>query len=70
MNAAEIIERIKQLPPEERAAVEAFVRGEKGELRVEEGAPRPARYIPKDEAEHIAEGIFQRHSELFRKLAQ
>jgi len=70
MNAAEIIELIKKLPPEERAGVEAYLKGEKTEIRVEEAAQNQARYIAKEEAERIAEGIFQRHSELFRKLAQ
>lgn len=71
MSAAEIIELIKKLPPQERAEVEAFVLGEKPEMRVEEAAAQTTvRHMPREEAERIAEGVFQRHSELFRKLAQ
>jgi hypothetical protein len=73
MSAAEIIELIKKLPPEERAAVVAFVKegGAESEMRVEEAVvERTVRYIPLGEAEKIAEGIFDRHEELFRKLAQ
>ncbi len=73
MSAAEIIELIKKLPPEEQAEVAAFLQtgGERKEPRVEEaGVERKVRYIPLAEAEKIAEGIFERHEELFRKLAQ
>jgi hypothetical protein len=67
MNAAEIIELIKKLPPEERAVVEAYLRGEKTEMRVEEGG---VSYLPQDEAERRARRIFAENRELFRRLAQ
>ena len=71
MNAAEIIEMIKKLPPEERAEVLAFIQREQGPRAVEETAKqREPRYIPLEDAQRIAEGVFDRHSGLFKKLAQ
>ncbi len=64
MSAAEVIELIKKLPPEERAAVAAFVN---------EGttvAEPQVKYLSKEEVEKIAPEIFTKHHELFRKLAQ
>lgn len=78
MTAAEIIELIKKLPPEERAEVMAFLMKDDGAM-AESGASysgemrsseRKIRTIPQAEAERIADGVFDRHSELFRKLAQ
>ena len=78
MTAAEIIELIKKLPPEERAEVMAFLMKDDGAM-AESGASysgatrsseRKLRTIPQAEAERIADGVFDRHSELFRKLAQ
>jgi hypothetical protein len=31
---------------------------------------RNLRYMPLDDAKRIADGVFDRHSELFKKLAQ
>jgi hypothetical protein len=71
VSAAEIIEMIKKLPPEERAEVVAFLLSEESAGRVEEpAAGKEVRCIPLAEAQRIAEGIFDRHSELFKKLAQ
>lgn len=73
MSAAEIIALIKKLPPEEKAEVAAFLKadGEQKELRAEETGVEPkVKYIPLADAERIADGIFDRHHELFRKLAQ
>lgn len=71
MNAAEIIEMIRKLPPEEKAEVLAFVQKETAGGRVEEAGVEPkVSYIPLTNAEQIAEGVFDRHSELFKKLAQ
>ena len=78
MTAAEIIELIKKLPPEEKAEVVAFLMKEVGAV-AESGAGYPGemrssarklRTIPQAEAERIADGVFDRHFELFRKLAQ
>jgi hypothetical protein len=57
---------IEKLPPAERAEVVAFVR---------KAEPAPAdrggvRYLPQAEAERIAEQVFDKHHELFRRLAQ
>ena len=43
MNAAEIIEMIKKLPPEERAEVLAFIQREQGPRAVEETASNVSR---------------------------
>lgn len=67
MNAAEIIELIKKLSPEERAAVEAYFKLEKEQMRVEEGG---VSYLPQDEAERRARRIFAENRDLFRRLAQ
>jgi hypothetical protein len=67
MSAAEIIELIKKLPPEERAEVMAWAKSEAAESRVEE--PK-VNYLPQAEAERRAEKIFRENHELFRRLAQ
>jgi hypothetical protein len=65
MSAAEIIELIKKLPPEERAEVFAFAEEAKAQT-----PQRPVRYIPLDEAKRVADKIFTENEELFRRLAQ
>lgn len=78
MSAAEIIAMIKKLPPEEKAEVMAFLRNEPEGVTesgsdyttTDRAADRKFRTIPEVEAERIAEDVFERHSELFRKLAQ
>jgi hypothetical protein len=67
MSAAEVIEMIKKLPPEEMAEVIAFARSGEGETAP---ADRKIRYIDHEKAKATAEKIFDRHSELFRRLAQ
>jgi len=63
MSAAEIIEMIKKLPPQEREQVQAFM----NEGEVIAGA---VQYIKKDEFEKIAPKIFADNRELLRRLAQ
>lgn len=76
MNAAEIIELIKKLSPEERAEVMAFLKkAESGaaekEFRAEEASTeRKVRYLPQAEAQRRAEKIFKENRELFHRLAQ
>ena len=76
MTAAEIVALLQKLPPEERAEVRRYLERETGRTRVEETAAnygageRELRYMPLGEAEKIAEAVFARHAELFRKLAQ
>jgi hypothetical protein len=61
MSAAEIIELIKKLPPEEKAVVIAFAR-EEDRTGVRNADP--------ERAAGVAQGVFDRHPELFRNLAQ
>lgn len=77
MSAAEIIELIKKLPPEERAEVAAFL--EKREAGAVEEPPagyatgsaeRIVRHVSDEDFEKALPGIFGRHRELFRRLAQ
>ena len=63
MSAAEVIEMIKRLPPAEREEVRAFVR-EGGDAAMQ------VRRIDPAKAQAIGKGVFDRHPELFRKLAQ
>lgn len=65
MNAGEIIELIKKLPPAERAAVVAFAR----ELGESDASPE-GRGIPDDRFAEVASQVFAGHRELMRKLAQ
>lgn len=78
MSAAEIIKLIKQLPPEERAAVVAFVQSEAGRVAESEAryaaADRPAeqnvRFVAQSDFEKVLPEIFEKHHELFRRLSQ
>jgi predicted SprT family Zn-dependent metalloprotease len=64
-STAEIIEMIDRLPPEEKAEVVSHL-----ERWRNRGGSSDVRYLPKAEAERLAETVFQNHEELFRKLAQ
>lgn len=66
MSASEVIEMIKKLPPEEQAKVLAF----SDELRAQAPGPASPRYAAQERAMAVARGVFDRHPELFRKLAQ
>jgi hypothetical protein len=57
MSATEVIEEIKQLPPEERRKVAAYIR-ESESASVS------------NEFKRIADDVFKTNDELFRKLAQ
>jgi hypothetical protein len=63
MSAAEVIELIKKLPPEERAQVRAFV-------NEGDGGSDAVKYIKKEEFEKLAPQIFADNRELLRRLAQ
>ena len=65
MSASEIIELIKKLPPEERAEVREYL-GTKEEIVAADGIRR----MDFAQGLSIGQGIFERHPELFRKLAQ
>lgn len=65
MDAARMIELIKQLPPDGRAEVLAFVRGWS-----EAEASSEVSYIPEARFVEVAPQVFAKHRELMRKLAQ
>ena len=69
MSAAEIIELIKKLSPEERAEVLAFAKNGEAETKTPP-AERKIRYISNEEFEKIAPKIFADNHELLRRLAQ
>jgi hypothetical protein len=63
MSAAEIIEMIKKLPPEEKAEVIAFARsGDAG--------PAAIRYASDAEFDRAAKSVVAENHELLRRLAQ
>lgn len=66
MSAAEIIEQIKSLPPQERDTVAEYVR------EASKTAPQSPEVRYMDEATFRAakERVFEKHAELFRRLAQ
>jgi hypothetical protein len=66
MTAAEIIELIKKLPPEERAEVHDFVLN--GQM-VAEG-DRKVRYLTDEKFAEVMPKVFEKHHELLRRLAQ
>ncbi len=65
MSATEVIELIKKLPPEEQAKVFAF-----GDEAREQAVGDGVRRANRDKAREIAQQVFDRHPELFSKLAQ
>jgi hypothetical protein len=58
MSATEVIEEIKQLPPDEQRKVLAYIH----ELETASGVS--------EEFKRIADEVFKTNDELFRKLAQ
>jgi hypothetical protein len=66
MSVAELIERIKALPPEELEEVRSFVlNGEPA------GAGDPGvRFVNRERARELGEKILSENEELFRRLAQ
>ncbi len=65
MSATEIIELIKKLPPEEQTKV--FVFGDEERTRNPDAA---SRLSERERARAVSKGVFDRHPELFRKLAR
>lgn len=65
MSAIEVIELIKNLPPEEQAKVFAFSDAARGRNDID-----LTRVANRDRAREVARQVFDRHPELFRKLAQ
>jgi hypothetical protein len=66
VSAQEIIEQIKALPANERAAVADFVR----ELERTPGATPTVSYIDPAAVEANMDKMFDRYDDLFRKLAK
>jgi len=64
MSAAEIIEQIKALPTDEKRKVTEFIR------ELDAKGPEMVHYISRDRAREASARIFEKHDELFRKLAQ
>ena len=64
MSAAEVIEQIKNLPPDEQAKVTAFVR----ERQI--AAPSGVRYADDAAFQEAKDWAFKEHDELLRKLSQ
>lgn len=64
MSAAEVIEQIKKLPPEERRKVEAFLHGT--------SAPKDAAaaMVDKETFERVAKWALEEHRELLSRLAK
>lgn len=65
MSAHEVIELIKKLSPEEQAQV--FVFGDQERAKTQDAG---VRFANRDEARRVAGQVFDRHPELFKKLAQ
>ena len=65
MSAAEIIELIEKLPVAEQEQVRVYL-----EKKTATGETAGVRRMELDEAVKIGEGVFDRHPELFRRLAQ
>ncbi len=61
MSAAELIEKIKALPPSELAEVRNFL------LNGDSSEPK---FIDREKARVIGTKVMEEHAELFRKLAQ
>jgi hypothetical protein len=68
MTARQIIQAIETLPAEEQREVLLHLREKSAEYS---SSPAPAiRYVSKEEAKRVSEGIFDEYADLFRKLAQ
>jgi hypothetical protein len=65
MSAAEVIELIKKLPPEELAEVENFIRTSPART-----AEKKVRYASDAQFEAVTDCVFRENSELLRRLAQ
>ena len=67
MSAAEVIEMIKKLPPEQKAEVIAFAKNAGSEATSTE---RKIRYVSNEKFDKIMPKVFEKHDELFRRLAE
>ncbi|MGH8019850.1 MAG: hypothetical protein ACREIA_16545 [Opitutaceae bacterium] len=62
MTAAEVIDQIKTLPPEEQAKVADFIEKVKAQQRV--------KHMDKKTFDEAAAWVFEEHAELMRKLSK
>ena len=62
MSAQEVIEQIKNLPPEEQVKVTEFVRAQQGSQVTSQKV--------NDDFKRVADHVFTNNEELFRKLAK
>jgi len=65
MSAAEVIDQIQKLPPQEQQKVADFVRRMQAETR-----PSEKKEEVSEEFKRVADGVFTKNTELFRKLAK
>lgn len=68
MSVAEIIEQIKALPLKEQREVFSFVR--EAEKESVSGGAQGVRYADDKTFDAALERVFERHDELFKKLAE
>jgi hypothetical protein len=68
MSATEVIEQIRQLPPEEQEQVVAFVKSLAVGDRLREEPS--VSYMDSGKAKALSTELFTEHAELFRKLAK
>ncbi len=67
MSAIEVIEKIKSLPPKEKAEVADFIHQmENNGAKTNEGV----RYMDKATFKEAKDRVFEKHKELFEKLAK
>ena len=67
MSAAEIIEQIKALSPEERQQVASFIHATE---QNEPAQGSSVRYADNEKFEAVVERVFEKHAALFKKLAE
>jgi len=67
MSAADVIELIKKLPPEERAEVMAFARNEPATALTPE---KKIGYVSDEKFDEVVPRVFEKHAELLHRLAQ
>ncbi len=68
MTARQIIEEIQALPAEEQR--EVLLHLKEKSVEYSRSAAPAIRYVSKEEAKRVSEGIFDEYADLFRKLAQ
>lgn len=70
MSAADIIEQIKKLTPEDRRKVRAYLTGESSTVSNEAEVPPQLKTIPSDTFETAKKRVFDENRELLARLAK